>query len=95
MQHPDDIYLPRPGQVDQGVGKSGHDAFTGSCPDARSKLQVKGGNLLGLGQDGFHCSIRDRPAGFFQVVGFDGLDVPARPCGVIKPLFCHGAQFGA
>lgn len=95
MQHPDDFYVPRFGHIDQRVGEARHDTFAGSWSDAWSKLQVEGGDLLGLGQDGVHCPIGNRFARFFQVVGFDGLYVPARPCGVVKPLFCHDGLIGA
>ena len=75
MQHPDNLYLPRLGQVDQRVGEARHDAFTGAGPNTRPELQVKGGDFLGLGQDGIYRPVGNRLAGFFQVVSFDGLDV--------------------
>lgn len=94
MQYPNYFDLPRPGQVDQRVGETRHDAFAGAGPDTWAKLQIEGGDLLGLGQYGVDRLVGDQLACHFQIVGFDGFDIPQRPRGELKPLFWHGARFG-
>lgn len=91
MQDTNNFYFAYPGQVNQRVREARHDTFAGPCPDARPKLEVEDGDFLSLVQDGVDRAGRYRFAGFFQIVGFDGLNVPACRGGVLKPLLWHGA----